>query len=103
MVTTSGDSSGRADLYNNVQSTTKFEHPAPEGSLLLDILKTMEVQFQRRGYLPEPQNGSFHPLFGEVRDRGVEELGDLYSSFTGLGPAHVLGQRRNGDGRDDAE
>lgn len=63
MVNTSNEYPFLKKMFKNVQPSETFVHPVPQGCLLLDILKTMELQFQRKGYLPEATSGSFHPLW----------------------------------------
>lgn len=63
MVSSTYPSSHDRKMFRNVHARANFVHSAPAGCLLLDILKTMEVQFQRKGFLPDPSNASFHPLW----------------------------------------
>lgn len=50
-------------LHNSEQSMHNFAQATPNACLLIDILKTMEQQFQRRGFLPDPKKQHFHPLW----------------------------------------
>ena len=63
MVSPFTDFDQNSNSHNNEQNSVQSLPEIPDCALLLDILKTMESQFQKRGFLPHSNKGAIQPLW----------------------------------------
>ena len=62
MLTAPAQSTLRTTSHTNVQERTKFRQSLPPEAMLLDLLKTIELQLQKREFFTA-QPGSYNPLW----------------------------------------
>lgn len=55
--------SHRQILHNFVQKRCESVHDVPANAVLLEVLKSIECELQRKGHLPPPTSHSFNPLW----------------------------------------